>query len=77
MLFVICIEYYVLYCLVFVYHLNVSLSSLITWVGEERAVFSAIDYLYFSCVCLKGFLWLFAKGCVIILWHSLCLTYSY
>ena len=48
MLFVICVEYHVLYCLVFVYHLNISLSILITWVGEERAVFSAIDYLYFS-----------------------------
>ena len=54
MLFVICIEYHVLYCLVFVYHLNVSLSSLITSVGEERTCFSAIDYLFFSCFLFEG-----------------------
>ena len=51
---------HILYCLVcFFYYLNVSFSRLITLVEErevfeERVVFSAINYTYFCCFCLKG-----------------------
>ena len=60
-------SYYIAYSVVF--YLNV----IITSVGKERAVFPSIDYSYFCCVFSKEFLflWVFGKGCVILLWHSL------
>ena len=46
---------------------------------EERAVFSGIDYSYFCCFSLKEFLflWMLWKGCVVLLWHSMGLSYNY
>ena len=52
----------------FVLHsLLVSFSRLNTSIGEEGAVFSAIDYSYCCCLCSEEcpFLWVLWKGCVI------------
>ena len=61
-------------------YLYVSFSGLITSVGEERANFSALVYLYLICGSVRlGFLILLVLGigCVILLWHSLGLPYNY
>ena len=54
-------------------------SGLITWVGEERANFSAsfiCDYVV-SVQRVFLFLLVLGIGCVILLWHSLGLPYNY
>ena len=58
-------SYFVLPIMLFTFS-NVSFSRLITSVGEERAVFSAIDYFMF--------LWVLEKGCIISFWRSLGLS---
>ena len=62
-----------------VWYLNACFSSLITSVGEGRAVFfSDIDYSYFCCFCSKEFLFLSVRGkrYVILFWHSMGLPYN-
>ena len=56
--------------------LNVSLGGVITLVGEERAVFSAIDY-FFSVRRRFFFLWLLGKGRVVLFRYTLRLQYHY
>ena len=57
-------------------YLYVSFCGSITSVGEERANLSATVYLYVVSV-RRGFLFLLMLGigCVILLWHSLGLSY--
>ena len=63
-----------LYNLICCSYLNVSSSILITSVGEE---------ICFSCYCLLVImlflfsLWMLGKGCVFLVWHSLCHPYNY
>ena len=59
MLFGVCVLCRILHCLVsrLNLYLNVRFSRLITSVAEERAVLSAIDYLYFCCFYSKEFFW--------------------
>ena len=63
------------------YLICVSCSGSITMAGEERANLSAIDYLrYMYLVSVRrGFLFLLVlgMGCVILLWHSLCIPYNH
>ena len=64
-------SYFVFYC--------VNLSGSITWVGEERTFFLLSFTCYYVVSVRKGFLFLLVLGigCVILLWHFLCLPYNY
>ena len=55
----------------------VSCSGSITSVGGERASLSGIVCCNYVVSVRRGFLFLLAlgMGCVILLWHSLCLPY--
>ena len=68
---------YILYS--FVGYLYVSCSGSITSVGEREL----ICLLSFTCNYLVSvrrgfhFLWVLGMGCIILLWHSLSLSYKY
>ena len=65
-------SYFVYYC--------VSCSGSITSVGEERANFVCYRLLVINVVSFRRgffFLWVLGMGCVILLWHSLTLSYNY
>ena len=66
-------------CILYVSYLYISCSSSIILVGEDRSNLSAIVYFYYVVSLQRGFLFLLAlgMGCVILLWHSLCLACSY
>ena len=51
-------------------YLYVSLSRLITSVGEERAYRLLVFLLFLFFILVLGI------GCAILLWHSLCLSYT-
>ena len=78
MLFGVGVSCHILYSIVS--YLYVSYSESITSVGEERAIFFLLSFTCNYVVSVRrGFLFLLVlgMGCVILLWHSLCLPYNY
>ena len=63
----------------FVSYLYVRCSGSITSPGEERACFMLSFTCYYVVSMMRGliFLLVLGTGCVILLWHSLCLPYNY
>ena len=66
------VSYHISYSVSYLY---VSFSGLITSVGEERAIFLLSIVRIYVVSVRRGFslLLVLRIGCVILLWHSLCL----